>query len=49
MYFKNKSNIQAALLREVQMECESIINNVGMAVLMDSGDSSTIHPSKRIL
>lgn len=47
MYFKNKSNIQAALLREVQMECESIINNVGMAVLMDSGDSSTIHPSKK--
>lgn len=47
MYFKNKSNIQAALFREVQMECESIINNVGMVVIIDSGDSSTIHPSKK--
>lgn len=47
MYFKNKSNIQAALLREAQMECESVISNVGMVVIMDSGDSSTIHPSKK--
>lgn len=47
-YIDDKTKLCSALLRETQLECESKIDNVGMAVLMDIGDEKFIHaPEKK--
>lgn len=37
------------LLREAQMKAEALIPNSGMAVILDAGDSSCIHPGNKFL
>ena len=37
----------AAYLRDAQRKCESVIPNSGMAVLMDTGEKKSIHPSRK--
>lgn len=39
--------MNAALLREAQAQAEDLIPNCGMAVLMDAGLISDIHPRKK--
>lgn len=46
--YKDESvSLSGALLRESQLHCEQKMKNVGMAVLMDIGDSLCIHPSEK--
>lgn len=45
--YENSESVGSALLREAQENCEKIIPNVGMAVLMDIGDENRIHPANK--
>ena len=45
--YKNSNAITGALIREVQYKCEKLIPNVAMAVLMDSGNETCIHPANK--
>jgi len=44
---KGKDVINSAYLREAQMKAESVIPKSGMAVLLDAGMKTGIHPSKK--
>ncbi|MEQ8239407.1 MAG: sialate O-acetylesterase [Cyclobacteriaceae bacterium] len=37
----------SAFIREAQLECVDLIPNSGIAILMDIGDSTTIHPPRK--
>lgn len=45
--YENSESVGSALLREAQENCERIIPNVGMAVLLDIGDENRIHPANK--
>lgn len=45
--YENSDSISSALLREAQANCEKVIPNVGMAVLIDIGDENRIHPANK--
>jgi sialate O-acetylesterase len=45
--YQNYRNLNSAFLREAQMKAEKMVNNVGMAVLMDAGEAENIHPAKK--
>lgn len=44
---KGKNVINSAYLREAQMKAELMIPKAGMAVLLDAGSKSCIHPEKK--
>lgn len=46
---KDSGYVNSAYLRDVQRKVEALIPNSGMAVLMDGGDSLTIHPRNKRL
>ena len=45
--YDNPENIGCALLRESQLKCSSLIPNSGMAITMDKGELTCIHPSEK--
>lgn len=45
--YENPENTGCALLRESQLKCLSLIPNSGMAVTMDKGELTCIHPSEK--
>jgi len=46
---KDSGYVNSAYLRDVQRHVETLIPNSGMAVIMDGGDSLTIHPRSKNL
>lgn len=46
--YENKDSVGSALLRQAQLNCEKAIPNVGMAVTMDIGNETCIHPSRKM-
>lgn len=46
---KDSGYVNSALLRDAQRRVETLIPNSGMAVLLDAGDSLTIHPRNKKL
>jgi len=46
---KDSGYVNSAYLRDVQRKVEFVIPNSGMVVLLDSGDSLTIHPRSKYL
>lgn len=46
---KDSIPMNSAFLRDAQRKVEALIPNSGMAVLLDGGDSATIHPSNKRL
>jgi sialate O-acetylesterase len=46
---KDSGYVNSAYLRDVQRKVEVVIPNSGMAVIMDGGDSTTIHPRSKNL
>lgn len=45
--YENKDEVGSALLRQAQYNCETKISNVGMAVTMDIGNETCIHPAQK--
>lgn len=45
--YENRNATNSALLRQAQYNCEKLIPNVGMAVIMDIGNELCIHPAKK--
>lgn len=46
---RGSDSLSVALMREAQLECESLIPHSGMAVLTDCGEKMCIHPSRKEL
>jgi sialate O-acetylesterase len=46
--YKYNSKVNTAYLREAQLKTMYAVNNTGMAVTMDIGESETIHPGEKI-
>lgn len=46
---RGSDSLSVALMREAQMQCESLIPRSGMAVLTDCGERMCIHPSRKEL
>jgi len=45
--FEYKDGRNSAYLREAQLKSTSLVENTGMAVLMDAGEQVNIHPAKK--
>lgn len=45
--FEYKEGTNSAFLREAQLKASQIVENTGMAVLMDAGEPINIHPAKK--